>query len=72
MSALQFMLIEFQCLLLSSLGGVGHIALVRLLHTIHSARRSTSDKHLTEETSSLLVIQAVDSEYLLAIHIRQS
>ena len=28
------MLIEFQCLLLSSLGGVGHIALVRFLHTI--------------------------------------
>ena len=72
MATLQLSLIEFQCFLLGSLGGVGHIALMRLLHTIDSARRATSDKHLTEETASFLVLQSVDRENLLAIDIGQS
>ena len=49
-------LVELQCLLLDSLGGVGHITFVRLFHTINSAGRASADKYLAEEAATVLVV----------------
>ena len=69
MVALQLFLVELQGFLLSSLGGIGHIALVRFFYTKHASDTSSSDKDFSEEASAFLVFKAVDGEDLLAVHI---
>ena len=72
MSASQFGLVQFQSLLLRTLGGVGHVAFVRFLHAVHAARAAPADEHLPEEAAPFLVLQPVYREYLLAVHIGQA
>ena len=45
---------------------------MRLFHTIHIAGLSSPDKDFTKETASFLILQTVDGEYLLAVHIGQT
>ena len=70
--AVKLVLVELKCLLFGSLGGVGHVTFVWFFHTINSAGRATSDKHLAEEAASVLVVKAIDGEYLAAIHVGQA
>jgi len=72
MAAPKFLLVKLQCLLFRPFGRVGHVALVRFFYTIHATGRTTADKHFAEEAAPLLVLQAVDGKYLLAIHLGQA
>ena len=72
MVALQLFLVEFQSFLFCSLGGIGHIALVRFFYTKHASNTSSADEDFSEEASAFLVFKAVDGEDLLAVHICQT
>ena len=72
MVALQLFLVEFQCFLLGSLGGIGHITLVRFLDTIDITLESATDEDFTEEGSSFLIFQTVDGEDFSALYISQT
>ena len=63
------MLVEFQRLLLGTLGGVGHIAFPWLLHAIDIAGESTADEDFAEEAAAFGILQSVDGENLSALHI---
>lgn len=69
---LQLFLVELQSLLFGSLGGVGHIAFMRLFDSENSSYGSTSDEDFAEETSTLLVLKSVDGEDLLTVNIGQA
>ena len=71
-AAPKFLLVKLQCLLFRPFGRVGHVALVRLFHAIHAAGRPPADEHFAEEAAPILVLQAVDGKYLLAIHLGQT
>ena len=45
---------------------------MRLFHTIHITCLSSPDKNFTEETASFLILQTVDGEDFLAVHIGQT
>ena len=45
---------------------------MRFLHTIHIAGLSSSDEHFTEETAPFLILQTVNGEDFLAVHIGQT
>ena len=47
MVALQLFLVEFQRFLFCSLGGIGHIALVRFLNSKHASDTSSSEDEKT-------------------------
>lgn len=71
-AALQFSLVEFQGFFLGSFRRIGHVTLMRLLYTIHSACRTPTDKYLTEERTPLFILQSVDGKDFLAVHVCQS
>ena len=72
MRALQLRFVELQSLLLGAFSGVGHVAFMRFLHTIHIAGTSSTDKHFSEEATAFFILQSVDGEDFLAIHIGQT
>lgn len=72
MVTFQLSFIEFQGFLFSSLCSVSHVAFTWLFNSKYGPDTSTSDKDLTEETSSFLILQTVDSENLLTINVRQT
>ena len=72
MGTLQFCFIQLQCLLLCSFRRIGHIALPRFLDTEDITDKSTADEHFTEESTTFLVFQTVDGEYLTTLHISKS
>ena len=43
-----------------------------LLDTVDGADLAAADEDLTEEAASFLVLQPVDREYLLAVHLGES
>ena len=71
-AALQFSLVEFQGFFLGPFCGIGHVTLMRFLHTIHTAGSATADKDLTKERTPLFILQPVDGKDFLAVHIGQS
>ena len=72
MAALQFSLVELQGFFLGPFRGIGHVTLMRFLHTIHTAGSATADKDLTKERTPLFILQPVDGKDFLAVHIGQS
>ena len=55
-AAFQLTLIEFQRFLLGSLGGVGHLALMRFFYAINTAGTASADEYFSEETASGFVL----------------
>ena len=71
-AALQFSLVEFQGFFLGPFRGIGHVTLMRFLHTIHTAGSATADKDLTKERTPLFILQPVDGKDFLAVHVCQT
>ncbi len=65
-------LIDFQGFLLQSFSGVGPVAFRRFLHSEYVPGVTTTNPYLTEIGTSILVLQTVDSEDLLKLHLCQS
>lgn len=65
-------LVYLESLLLGALRSVCHVAFVRLLDTVDGADLAAPDEDLAEETAPFLVLQPVDRENLLAVHLRES
>ena len=72
MAAFQFFLVELQCFLLSSFGGIGHVTLMRLFYSKDCRILSSTDENLTEEASTFLILKSVDGEYLSTIDLGES
>ena len=70
--AAQTGLVDLERLLLGALGGVGHVALMRLLDSVDGAPLPAPDEDLAEETPPVFVLQPVDREDLLAIHLSEA
>ncbi len=63
--------IDLQGFLLGLLRGIADIALPRLLDTKNIAFRAALDEDFLEGTATLLVVEAVNGENLLAVDVRQ-
>src|SRR5574344_990436 len=72
MTAFQFLLVELQCFLLGTLSGIGHVALMRFFDSKDRCILTSTDKNLSEETSTFLVFKSVDGEDLSTIHLGES
>lgn len=65
-------LIDFQGFFLSALGGVGPVALGRFLHAIDIGVLATADPHFLKVAAAVVVVEGVDGEDLLLLHLCQS
>ena len=65
-------LIDFQGFLLGAFGGVGPVAFGRFLHAIDVGVLAAADPHFLKVAAAVVVVEGIDGEDLLFLHLRQS
>ena len=69
---MEFFLVEFQGFFFGSFGSIGHITFSWFFYTKYATGGSSTYEDFSKETSSRLILQAIDGEDFLAIYIGQT